>query len=57
MANTTTFSTGVLINNHGQPELFCNGELNAATAEQVAGQLIALAHAIREEARSVVLES
>lgn len=52
MANTTTFSIGVRINDNGQPAQFCNGVVDAASAEQVAAQLVALAHAIREEARA-----
>lgn len=45
------FEIGVRINN-GKPEQFCNGVVDAATSEQVAAQLVALAHAIREEARA-----
>ncbi len=55
MANTTTFSIGVRINDNGQPAQFCNGVVDAASAEQVAAQLVALAHAVRDEARFVIL--
>lgn len=50
-----TFSIGVCINDNGRPEQFATGRLNAASAEQVAAQLVALAHAVRDEARHVIL--
>lgn len=52
--NPATFSIGVRVENRKLVP-FCHGEVDAASAEQVAAQLVALAHSVRDEARNVIL--
>lgn len=49
-ASTPSFEIGVKIVD-GQPVVFATGELPARLAEQVAGHLLELAKATREESR------
>lgn len=50
-----SFSIGVEINRTGRVTSFAHGEINVCNAERVAGELVMLAHAIRDEARRTVI--
>lgn len=51
------FSIGVNIDCAGRITMFGEGSFDVRIAEAIAGKLVSLAHAVREEARSAVLES
>lgn len=52
--NPSAFSIGVRVENRKLVP-FCHGEVDAAIAEQIAARLLSLAHAVRDEARVVIL--
>ena len=48
-------SFGVEVDNAGRVSITAMGEIDARIAEQVAGKLLQLAHAVRAEAREMAL--
>lgn len=54
-SNFPAASFGVEVDNAGRVSITAMGEIDARIAEQVAGKLLQLAHAVRAEAREVAL--